>query len=838
MFRGKVSSEMLFRCESKIRRIYRSDSQDKAPDAKAFHMLLEDLEEARNDTPEAALDTYFRILLLLEWNLELRLLKEKEGIKLKELAEACLHMARIQATRSQHSHLYQRLYFLLADQKAKEGQAWSSYVLRMIGDHLARDSRENFEVDILTQVQQHWALGHLKQAKIALHLAEIDLEPQGEVWWDVERRLIRVYRLSGDREMAFERLRLVREKTEDRDVLRQKQIDLEFHIASLHSEGRARELIQFLNRHANELRPFDVFMARLWLFACGSREASRDLNLSQALKQRLSKQCRTIEEHYGHALVETLELLNIADLSLAQRFDSIGVHLEQIRKAPDPEMALLFLAAAIRWLFRNKQQGFASSLISEYKSLSLSHSEGETADVLVLLHDLVEMDSWAPDVPAREQQELYSGRWPRFLKLAKLSTRLAFLISKIPAERTLANGQINPARQEILREMNRLFIECVGELRGPSMKLAQLLASSHRGGELSRKAFHELYDQVPALPFAIMKEQAERDLGRGLDEIFETIDQTPIAVASMSQVYRARLKDGTEVAVKLLYPDMDKVIVSDLKLIGLFAPVLRKFFQKGDFEKVFQQIKQRFFQEIDLNHEAEIHEEVYRSFQGDPQIVVPRIFRDYCTRTMLVSEFVHGVRTHNYLDKSSVQQRNMFGRHVFRFLLQCRLKFGLLHNDPHFGNFMVVDDQLVAFDFGGMQRLDAEEVAFSRRYVKARLDGDVNYLYDMLVERESINPHTTRSEEFRRVLAPLLLRPFDCDFHRPYLYPHELSLRNWLIEHHEYDNFLPSAKDFAQMSVSHLVEEMLASIGAEVNWRRETQEVLEDLNHPAWAALG
>jgi len=233
-----------------------------------------------------------------------------------------------------------------------------------------------------------------------------------------------------------------------------------------------------------------------------------------------------------------------------------------------------------------------------------------------------------------------------------------------------------------------------------------------------------------------------------------------------------------------------------------------------------------------------MHERVYQAFQDEVDVVIPKLYSQWTTQHMMVTEFRDGLHPLVYLQNASEKDRNNFARQLYRFMNMARLKHGWLYTDPHFGNFLVNGRQLIVLDFGGMVAMPDEDIRFARKYVRALAEGDGLSLYSLLQERKSFEPTATRYEEYFHILAPVLMRPFHHDCIRPYIFPGELSLREWLVKHRKSVNLLPTSRDYFHLQIDSLLEDIFRSMGAEINWHRELLGVLDDIEMSQWRWSG
>lgn len=224
--------------------------------------------------------------------------------------------------------------------------------------------------------------------------------------------------------------------------------------------------------------------------------------------------------------------------------------------------------------------------------------------------------------------------------------------------------------------------------------------------------FGKLQDQAPAVAWEAIRAQITEDLGAAPEDVFLAIDPRPLAAASIAQVHRARLRDGTEVVVKVRRPGIRPIVEADLRLLRRVAesidthfPDLRRFHPVG----VVKQFRNSLTRELDLAAEARSAERVAASFaaSGDARLVIPAMYWDYTGERMNVQDFIAGIPVADIpaLDAAGVD-RAQVARHGAEAILKMVLDDGFFHADPHPGNVFVLGDGRIALiDFGMVGRL-------------------------------------------------------------------------------------------------------------------------------------
>lgn len=247
--------------------------------------------------------------------------------------------------------------------------------------------------------------------------------------------------------------------------------------------------------------------------------------------------------------------------------------------------------------------------------------------------------------------------------------------------------------------------------------------------------FEKLLDQVPPLPFADLLPQLEEDLGSRIGDIFMEVDTQPIAAASLAQVHKAVLKDGTPVVLKIRRPGIRKIIEADLHLLDRLVdivetdvPELRRYHPR----EVVRQFSQSLRRELDFAAESRNAERVAANLAGDANIMIPKVYWEFTGERLNVQEYVDGIlgRNLNGVETAGLNKRLLAERGV-KAVLQMIMVDGFFHADPHPGNvFYLADNRLAFIDFGMMGRLTEER----REQVISFLYGMVNHHAATVVE--------------------------------------------------------------------------------------------------------
>ncbi|MFJ1651622.1 ABC1 kinase family protein [Streptomyces sp. NPDC088337] len=292
------------------------------------------------------------------------------------------------------------------------------------------------------------------------------------------------------------------------------------------------------------------------------------------------------------------------------------------------------------------------------------------------------------------------------------------------------------------RTADQLF-KVLGELKGGAMKFGQALSvfESALPEEVAgpyRVALTKLQEAAPPMPTRTVHSVLEERLGAHWRELFEEFEDKPAAAASIGQVHRAVWHDGREVAVKVQYPGAGEALVSDLTQLSRFARLLGPLVPGVDIKPLIAELKDRVSEELDYGLEAQAQQAHADEFADDPDVVVPAVVHQ--RDQVLVTEWMDGVPLSEVIADGTQAQRDRAGQLLARFLFSGPARTGLLHADPHPGNFRLLpggpdgedDWRLGVLDFGTVDRLPGGLPSTIGAALRMALDGEADAVYEML----------------------------------------------------------------------------------------------------------
>ena len=284
--------------------------------------------------------------------------------------------------------------------------------------------------------------------------------------------------------------------------------------------------------------------------------------------------------------------------------------------------------------------------------------------------------------PTDREKNRFSARARRY---AKVGTKVGGVAARMASQRFLgAPGS---------RSGNALALAAaLGGLKGPIMKVAQLLATipdalpPEYATELTK-----LQSQAPAMGWAFVRRRMNAELGVGWEKKFKSFEHHPAAAASLGQVHRARALNGIELACKLQYPDMQSAVEADLRQLRLLFAIRKRFDPAIDTTEIAKEIAERLREELDYVREAK-HIALYRIMLKDRAAIrVPAVWPELSTGRLLTMDWLSGRKMLEHKN-DKLATRNRLATAMFTAWWSPFSHYGVIHGDPHLGNYTVFDD--------------------------------------------------------------------------------------------------------------------------------------------------
>jgi ubiquinone biosynthesis protein len=309
--------------------------------------------------------------------------------------------------------------------------------------------------------------------------------------------------------------------------------------------------------------------------------------------------------------------------------------------------------------------------------------------------------------------------------------------------------------------------------------------------------FKKLQDKVPPFSYTHVKKELEKELKRDHSEVFSEFDETAVAAASVSQVHRARLRTGEEVAVKVQRPGIREEMEEDILIMLFFAILLEKFvpsLRKNQPVMLIHEFSRWTDRELDFCQEGKnaLHFSYY--FKDYPRVKIPKVFLEHTTERILVMEFIHGVNTLEAPPESI--DRKATARLIADSMLKQIFVDGFFHGDPHAGNIFLLENNAIAYiDFGIVGYLSEDLRAWTFDILYGMSEGNVERVIESFLELCNVSEDEVNVVVYRRHMNEVLCELHICEMANiPFTHMMERFLNTSL----EYGLNIPH--DFVMMS--------------------------------------
>ncbi len=266
----------------------------------------------------------------------------------------------------------------------------------------------------------------------------------------------------------------------------------------------------------------------------------------------------------------------------------------------------------------------------------------------------------------------------------------------------------------------------MGQMKGVFMKIGQIVSFTNESlPPEARAALATLQQSAPPMAFSLVREVIIKELGKPPEELFKSIDHEPLAAASIGQVHRAKLKDGTDVVLKVQYPGVDEAIRSDLKASAGLAAIIGAVNRNLDAAAVVEELKEVILQELDYRQELRSQQLFCELWRDHPMIRVPKVFPQFSSQRVLCQEFRRGLRFKDFLESATEDERRMATRVLHDFVFDSMNRFCVFNGDPHPGNYLFNEDGGITFlDYGCIKYFDPKFILMLRRMSRSLVEGD------------------------------------------------------------------------------------------------------------------
>ena len=308
----------------------------------------------------------------------------------------------------------------------------------------------------------------------------------------------------------------------------------------------------------------------------------------------------------------------------------------------------------------------------------------------------------------QEDKNSFSGRLRRY---AKVTGAVGGLAARAAGQRYLG---LDLGKQKMPSELK----SALGNLKGPVMKVAQILATIPDAlPEEYVKELQQLQSNAPSMGRLFVKRRMTGELGNDWKSRFSYFDENSVAAASLGQVHRANSLDGTELACKLQYPDMSSAVEADLRQLRIAMSLYERYDSAIKASEIYKELSARIREELDYLREGRNMTLYKMMLENEPNVNVPNFYEDLSTERLITMSWLKGSSLLNYIATNENQEaRNHVAINMFRAWYIPFYLYGIIHGDPHLGNYSITEEGDVnLMDFGCIR-------VFPASFVKGVID--------------------------------------------------------------------------------------------------------------------
>lgn len=307
----------------------------------------------------------------------------------------------------------------------------------------------------------------------------------------------------------------------------------------------------------------------------------------------------------------------------------------------------------------------------------------------------------------------------RISRYGQVSTTMAGLAARIVGERYFG---IEIKRGDHAQQLT----QALGNLKGPLMKVGQILSTIPEALPPEyAQTFQQLQSNAPPMGWPFVRRRMKTELGPDWQEKFKSFEKDAAAAASLGQVHIAQTHDDQKIACKLQYPDMQSAIEADLKQLKIIFSIYGRYDSSIQTDAIHEELGARLREELDYEREAKYQKLYTHMLKDEPNVHVPEIIDDLSTSRLLCSTWLEGDKILDFKD-APAEQRNQTAMNMFRAWYVPLYYYGIIHGDPHLGNYTVRKDfSINLLDFGCV------------RIFPAKFVGGVIDLYHALMENDN-----------------------------------------------------------------------------------------------------
>ena len=690
---------------------------------------IENLTSSAQQSLQSNLERYLYAIHLLQLQISHRHLKVDEIERLFKIGETSLYFCGVRDG-SQLGYLFEELHscrshLLFLDNKPLAAQWYMALGKR----HLPPD--QFWIHSAINEVMTVFHSGYAQEAAEAFErLQEYAIDAEQAVFLEVNA--IKALRLSGDLPAARTHLR--RLSSDGRLAPQMKQV-LRWELM----------WIDFVDN--GDIKPFEMAVSVgkeypdephlsiiYLLFHChsSSTRLMKKLPAIATIRKRYPRQL-TSADKLLFEIFELLETLQSAEVPLGVRLAKVGPVLDSISILHAEYQALIFLALA-RWASRVRQKRFTSILLKNYQAICARMSGYRTDDVFNMMTDLREHSKLLDTV--------YEVMGQRSSSKTHVQARTIGRSIKILKHVAKLNWELFRTDKSSFTDIKRLIVDQIRDAAKNSVSIRGPYAKSLQFMTVAMATVLDIWDEVhndiqhiyrtspPGGDIDFAKSFADA-FGREASDVFSSWDKVPIGVGSISQVFRAVLKTGETVALKIKYEKIDELARQDFAMVKFLFNQRRigKYFNAN----MLGNLERRFYEELDFEREQSFLMKLHERFKDDPRIFVPRPYPEFCSSGIITMEYCEGEDLDHFLSHATAEEINHVGSAFFDFFYRALLFDRLMKVDSFARNFKVGHGgKLYVLDFGRMYELTEERREEYRNMLYTRVFHPEDYTLDLI----------------------------------------------------------------------------------------------------------
>lgn len=700
----------------------------------------------------SVMERFFQIVWLLQNCEEPALLSGRTLEDLTRMAEYALRVMGIKPYSSQLSYLYRDLYHAKSKLLARMDQPWDAAWCLTLAEVMTgnQEGRGALDADFATtmlKAEHYQALGHTAEALEAFQKADELAKDDADIG-TARLGTIRCLRI-------FNELLSTRKLIDG--TLSQLQLPEPLRLSFIwekaltlaQAEGDNTALLQLIGSRKKDNHIEDqseLLSALLWCYAAKQKATLDDLPSSTWLKRRLPQ--TSIKTHAEKLkYLQVLENCYATKDTISEKLKDLGEFLGSTRNNPPTGDRCIFLAAVARWLFRVKQKSAAKLVIAEYRQVSHLLSEGKSEGLYSLLSDIGDrLSSVGESTRAISSERNVKTGLERSFLYVEMFAKVILTVIATKTGQWLGGKSLSDARHELMINLSQYFVQYAsGAMKGPIHKFAQIVLNMVDLPEEAVLNFQKVLWSRQVVPFKNMRKVFEDDTQKTIEDVFAEFNTDPIGVGSVSQVYRARLKTGELVAVKIQYPDLDKIARQDLAIGARIFSAGQRLLPRADVFGIIKVIEEMALQELDFRNELSTYEALQSIVASGASWRIPKVYKDLVTTKVLVADYIEGLNFYQFMEQADDADKLKAAMTLSEFGHFIIGKGHMACLDPHPANFIFKEGEIYFVDFGFFFPVQDEFVSSFKRLLNASFASDAEGMLDqqmaIYTEGGQIVPH-------------------------------------------------------------------------------------------------